>query len=48
MVNSIMKKNYMIPSTTTAVIQSGFVCVVGSVQGGTVGFGGEDNNIDPN
>ena len=43
-----MKKNYMIPSTTTVAIQSGFVCQVGSVQGGTLGFGGNEDTIDPN
>ena len=43
-----MKRNYIIPSTTTAEIQSGFVCQVASVQGGTLGFGGNEDTIDPN
>lgn len=43
-----MKKNYIIPSTTTIAIQSGFVCAVASVQGGTLGFGGNEDAIDPN
>lgn len=43
-----MKKNYIIPSTTISAIQSGFVCQVASVQGGTLGFGGEQSSIDPN
>ena len=47
MVNA-MKRNYIIPSTVTVAIQSGFVCQVGSVQGGTLGFGGEQDSIDPN
>ena len=43
-----MKKNYIIPSTATVAIQSGFVCQVASVQGGTLGWGGNKETIDPN
>jgi len=52
MVNSIMKKNYIIPSTATLAFQCGFVCGVGSVQGNSgLGLGGDAGDspttIDP-
>lgn len=43
-----MKKQYIIPNTTSMLFKSGLVCNVTSVQGNGPGFGGEDNTIDPN
>ena len=42
------KKQYTTPSTTMVEFHSGFVCQVTSVNGGTLGFGGEGGGaIDP-
>ena len=45
-----MKRNYIIPNTITVSFRTAYLCnsAVGSVQGGTLGFGGELDTIDPN
>ena len=49
MVNT-MKRNYIIPNTIAESFRTEYICqsAVASVQGGTVGFGGEQTSIDPN
>ena len=44
MINT-MKRHYIIPSTESVAIQSGFVCQVASVKG-ILGFDGEKDVID--
>ncbi len=42
------KKQYIIPYTTTVEFRSESVCLITSVKGGTLGFGGEGGGtIDP-
>jgi len=45
-----MKKNYIIPNTITESFRTEYLCgtSVASVQGGTLGWGGEQGDIDPN
>ncbi len=45
-----MKRNYIIPNTTAFSFCTAYLCnsAVGSVQGGTLNFGGEQETIDPN
>jgi len=42
-----MKRQYIIPSTTSMLFKSGLVCQVTSIKGDGPGYGGEDNTIDP-
>ena len=49
-----MKKQYILPSTTTVAFRSGFICQVASPAAGMtiggnsgLGTGGEGDNIDP-
>lgn len=42
-----MKRFYIIPNTTSVLIQSGLVCQVTSIHGNGPDFGGENSSIDP-
>lgn len=45
-----MKKHYNIPTTNSVSFRTDSLCdfLVTSVQGGTLNYGGEMDNIDPN